>query len=977
MVASLSPIKSASRGANYYENDGYYAKDSPEHRLGSFWHGKGVEELGLKGHVNTSTFLHLLEGYVPDTTHRLGRIRDGQHQHRAGTDLTLSVPKSVSLAALVSGDRRIIDSQNTAVRTTLDYVEKNIVETRMKTHDGKVERTGNQKLVVATFKHEESRNLDPQLHTHCVLLNMLKGEDGKWRTMENRSIFENKMLIGAVYHNALASELKKLGYQIEQTGKNNIFELKGLYTKEQLEGFSTRSADIREALRAKGQTKTPELAAKAALFTRAAKGKPDREALKALWKERAAELGIAYGNHTSGQSVSLPDEPAQKTDSSLIALQAARWAAKHLEERNSVFYHNNYLAEMYRYALGDLNEKSVDLAIKTLVKEGRLVRANLHKRDAFTTDRTLASEREMLTFLGAAKGTSKPFTTEQQAKNLLEKYDYLTKGQKQAITTILSHDDRIVAVQGYAGSGKTAMLRQIKDLAKDGQLLGFAPSASAARTLEKESGIESKTLQSFLAKYGYIGRNPQLASADLKREFRDKIIIVDESSLASTIQMRDLLAITDTLEPKKVVLVGDIKQLDAVDAGTAFAQLQKAGMTTAVMDRIMRQRNPDLKAAVVDALSGQPVDALRRIDENIREVKHEMLAKVAAYTWLGLDENTRKHTGIMAPTHILREEINEIIRDELKQFGLIAGESAEITKLVSTRLTIAEKEQVANWDIGHIALFEKDIQAIGVEAGDKWEITEKNKEFVHITHEDGREAFLDPAGGVAHFVDIYEPTDMELQPGDTIRWTRNDNEKNLINTHQSEVVDVQEGYIYLINEDGREINLPIDSSALSHCDYAFNATVHAFQGRTVDQVIAILESGHTELTTQKTFYVEVSRARDRAILITDDKEQLADTLSWNTGDRISALEGVESMVETQGSQQVKDCLIDALENARIEIEYGMSLEEFESLHGHSDEFVDNKEDKDVHENDDLNRTDEPVSGHNECKTLETEHEMEL
>ena len=99
-------------------------------------------------------------------------------------------------------------------------------------------RRRDQKLVAATFKHEESRNLDPQLHTHCVLVNMVKGQDEKWRTMENRSIFENKMLIGAVYHNALAANLKELGYEIEPTGKNDTFELKGLYSREQLEGFS-------------------------------------------------------------------------------------------------------------------------------------------------------------------------------------------------------------------------------------------------------------------------------------------------------------------------------------------------------------------------------------------------------------------------------------------------------------------------------------------------------------------------------------------------------------------------------------------------------------------------------------------------------------------------------------------------------------------------------------------------------------------
>lgn len=101
----------------------------------------------------------------------------------------------------------------------------------------------------------------------------------------------------------------------------------------------------------------------------------------------------------------------------------------------------------------------------------------------------------------------------------------------------------------------------------------------------------------------------------------------------------------------------------------------------------------------------------------------------------------------------------------------------------------------------------------------------------------------------------------------------------------------ENGFVVLASPDGRALTLPHDTPALAHSDYAFNATVHAFQGRTVDQAIAVLDSSHAELTTQKTFYVEVSRARDKIVLITDNSEQLAETLSWNTGDRLSGLAG--------------------------------------------------------------------------------------
>ena len=187
-MLSIGALSSAAQGASYYERDGYYAKDDPEHRDASGWAGKGAEELGLKGPVDPDTFRAVLEGKVPDGSDtRLGRRgKDGEILHRPGRDLTFSAPKSVSLAALVGGDRRIVEAHDRAVAATLAWVEKNAAETRMKDPDtGKMARVGNQKIVAATFRHDTSRNLDPQLHTHAVLANMVQGEDGKWRSMAN------------------------------------------------------------------------------------------------------------------------------------------------------------------------------------------------------------------------------------------------------------------------------------------------------------------------------------------------------------------------------------------------------------------------------------------------------------------------------------------------------------------------------------------------------------------------------------------------------------------------------------------------------------------------------------------------------------------------------------------------------------------------------------------------------------------------
>ena len=297
MVASIGTIASPSQGVGYYERDGYYAKDDPAHREASAWAGKGAERLGLQGSVESDVFQKVLEGYVPDGSARqLGRReKGGGFHHRPGRDLTLSAPKSVSLAALIGGDRRVIDAHDRAVKRTLGWVEKHVLQTRV--HDrpsGRMVHAGNQKMLAATFRHETSRNLDPQLHTHAVLANMVQGPDGKWRTMVNRGLYTSKMLIGALYRSELASRLQDLGYGIEKSHADGRFEIAGV-SRKTVEAFSTRRMAIEAAMESRGMgspSDSPRLAERAALMTRAHKRDVDHETLRRHWREQAAELGF-------------------------------------------------------------------------------------------------------------------------------------------------------------------------------------------------------------------------------------------------------------------------------------------------------------------------------------------------------------------------------------------------------------------------------------------------------------------------------------------------------------------------------------------------------------------------------------------------------------------------------------------------------------------------------------------------------------
>ncbi|MDE0171955.1 MAG: relaxase domain-containing protein, partial [Defluviicoccus sp.] len=267
MVATVTALRSSANAVSYFEKDGYYAKDSPEHRDASFWHGKAAADAGLKAHVLPHEFEDVLDGWVPGTEIRLGRLREGEHDHRPGWDITLSAPKSVSLEGLVMGDRRVIRAHDDAVRATLGWIETDLLQTRswdpITRQRPRVAADG---MIVAGFRHLTSRGGDPQLHTHCVLANMTRNASGEWRSVEPTAIRRSEKLIGAYYRNELAMRLQAMEMAVTPTliGRVPGFELAG-YAKSFLDAFSGRRRDILAYLEKHDLPYTAELAQMAAL----------------------------------------------------------------------------------------------------------------------------------------------------------------------------------------------------------------------------------------------------------------------------------------------------------------------------------------------------------------------------------------------------------------------------------------------------------------------------------------------------------------------------------------------------------------------------------------------------------------------------------------------------------------------------------------------------------------------------------------
>ncbi len=927
MVASIGAIASPSQGVSYYERDGYYAKDDPDHHAASAWAGKGAEALGLSGPVDPNGFTAILEGRVPDGPQLGRRGKDGEFVHRPGRDLTLSAPKSVSLAALVGDDARVSEAHGRAVKRTLAWVEGRAVETRMKDPDGgRMIRAGDQKAVIATFTHETSRNLDPQLHTHAVIANMVQGEDGKWRTMANEKLYSSKMLIGALYRGELARELTSLGYGIEKTHADGRFEIAGV-SRDVIDAYSTRRAEIEAAMNGRGlgtPAENQHLARRAALMTRAHKRDVDKEALRETWVKQAAGLGfdaqalvaaaMERGLEGTGAKEPGTDGPAPRQADLFEhaarvdpAREAVDWALAHLSERDAVFGATDLLAAALAHSPGSATVEAIERTVGEFKREGRLHEAPAFEGgDGLATDKAVAEEREtvalMRTGAGRGKAPMRGWMVDRHLRN-----GPLTVGQKQAVRLILSEKDRTIGVQGYAGTGKTRMLDRARSLAerKGWRMVGLAPSASAVQTLAAESGIESETLQRFLARNVGVaeGRLTRKGAREMRAAFAKTVLIVDEGSLASTVQAKDLLRIASELRIPKLVLVGDAKQLEAVDAGKPFAQLQQAGMKTAVMDEILRQRDPDLKAAVEASLAGDIGKAFEKLGSNVAEVKPDNVAGAVAARWLALSPEERARTGVIAPSHALREGINAHIRERLAREGGISGPAMETERLVSKGYTNAEKAIGSNYAPGDVVAFHRPYRRLGVEKGDERRVAgvDYRKRIVHLEGPDGKTVAWKPSqvGALKGGTEVYRSEAIELRAGDRIRWTRNDAGLKLVNSGSAEVTGVRDGRVSFRLEDGRTMELGSSDPQLRHLDHAWASTVHAFQGRTVDNVIAGMEANHPNLTTAKAFYVEISRARDQAELVTDDAAALKERLEAVTGERISALEGIGERVQRE------------------------------------------------------------------------------
>ncbi len=885
-MLTISKPLSASQAQTYHEKEFTAAEQNYWKQADTIqgeWHGKLAGRFDLAGAVGADEFARLSEGQHPATGEQLVRHRkvheykteDGKTvapvEHRAGWDATFSAPKSVSLTALVGGDDRVREAHREAVNVALNELER---YTQARIGGNRPAETTGQ-FVVAKFEHDTARPVDgyaaPQLHTHSVIFNMTERENGQMRALQERSFFASQSYATTVYQSELMYRLRSLGYEIEP-GKSGAPEIKG-YSQQYLDASSPRRQQIEEAL-ARGGFSGPEAAQIAAHNTRDKKVILSPNEVLAAHRQIATEFGnqadrvVAEARERSIGQMQKPIAGERQKQ----AHSALTFARDRGFEREAVQDERALLVDAMRRGMGETTYPEVRASFEARVASGefRLIAGEKHdSARKFTTSEMVRAENEIVRTVLDGQGRAPQLMSIQQAIPLTEARSHLNSSQRSAIEQVLTSRDRIQGLQGRAGSGKTSTLESIRQGAeRSGYVVeGFAPTSRAARQL-RDAGISADTLQGFLAR----SRN---AGDPATRHLH----MVDESSLASTNQMREFLAKIGSQD--KVLLIGDTRQHQGVDAGKPFEQLQQAGMQTARLDQIVRQKDPELLRAVEHLSRGEVAEGISLLEQQgrITEISDpQKRIALIARNYAASPDNTI----IVSPDNASRREINQAVRAELQAHGIVEAENHSM-RVLSPRsdMTGADRAWAARYQSGDVLHYIRGSKELGIEGGSYAQVvsTDPQENQVTVQKPNGEQVSYDPSR--LRGISAYREIEREFAIGDRVQFTAPNKELGVANRDLGTLQQIDgKGKITVRMDSDKERTVAFDPAEMRHFDHGYAVTSHSSQGLTSERVLVNMDTNvHPELVNSRFAYVSVSRASHDAQIYTNDAASLAENLS--------------------------------------------------------------------------------------------------
>ena len=891
-MITVSKIKNSGTALQYYsERDDYYREGGG---APAAFYGRGAESLGLKGPMESRGDAQLFADVLS------GKAAGKEGRHTPGYDVTFSAPKSVSVAALVYGDRRLIDAHDRAVRAALAHIERTAIVTRQRGPGDGYEWRQGAGMVAALFRHSTSREQDAQVHTHAGIANATRDpQTGQWRAIDSRELYRAQREAAAIYDSEFAADARAAGYAVHwkinaeghvEWGVEDVPQaLCALHSK--------RGAQVEAALEARGLDRasaSPDAKQAAALTTRAGKEVVDHAVLAARWRDEARALG--YDPDRAPPAPAWPD-PAARREAAEAAVQQA---AAHLAERDARFSARSLEHEARLFAQGRADGDQIRTAIEDLTQRGELERRAVQVRAAggrrepgegFTTRAGISTERKMLqsaqrladrrAFLGPTDATRGH--RDRQADAAIRHQEArggrpFSPEQRAATQSILTSGRALHILHGHAGTAKTSsVLAAVRHeaTAHDFRVRALAPTNAASEKLGASLQLKGQTVASHLTDRS----TPQRAQRELW--------VVDEAGMISAKDMQRLLEKADR-EHAVVILAGDTQQLGSVEAGAAFEQIRDRHGSVDLTD-IKRQRNEPLRAAVYDALRGDARAALGKVPVVELKTREARVAEVARL-YMSRSAAERRATVVLAPGKDDRLQINEAIREARKGCGEL-GRETTITSLVKSDMTRAQQRDAARYQSGMVIEAGRRFLH-GPQKGERCEVTGVEKGRVITKLSDGREWRFDPRKTAS--IQVYdEARTLKVAEGDRLiargaieAETPDGKPASIQNGAALEVVRVTDGGVSVRDDNKQEFVI----GRTAQVDHGYAQTVHQAQGGEWDYEIAHAESTRENLASLASTYVTLSRARYGATVVTDSRDRLAATLEANSGRKSTALE---------------------------------------------------------------------------------------
>lgn len=830
------------------------------------WVGRGVELFGYeRGEVlDPDEFRILFAGEHPDGS---GALTAPQRKVPA-FDLTASAPKSVS-ALWALGDEDLAAEMEAAhaaaVQATLDYLEREACRSRVGA--GGVQQVRGQGLVTAAFQHRTSREGDPQLHTHLVIANVVRGPDGVWRTLDASEIYAHYRTAGAIYQAAIRQQVtRRLGVEWDELNEVGLAEIRGVPT-DLLERWSTRRQQIEDEVRAQGgDLNRADHREQANRATRRGKeGQATTEELRVQWAAEAAELGHdlttidqaiaeARSSYRAGQArervedlvgvrhARLPEVRERLAAAITAALpdkQRAEIAAELADNRPTFRRH-----ELIR-RLAELNVDVAKLdaeADRVLAHSSVVELAPSNPPDAehtvgtrsdncpgtATTVEIQQAERRVLGFAVAGQQAGVAVVSDEALAAALARHPSVTDEQREMVVNITTRGDRVAVVSAAAGSGKSFSLGAARQAweTEGHAVIGCATAAIAASGLEKSSGIPSDTLAQLLT---------DLDRGRARLE-RGTVVVVDEASMVGTLHLERLANYVAEADGK-IVLVGDPKQLSSVEAGGLFRQLHdEAPELVSEMRRNRRQR---------DEWQQRALEAVR--DGNQLSVAAAASAYVEHGRVKGFATELDAKRQMVADYYEARDENPAVLmmayrRADVAALNMLAYQEAlERGELGEEAVTLGDTE----WRTGARLLATRNAKQRGILNGQAGTVTgfatRPSRYRLVVEDADGNEKVLRRRGvpGVA--------------PGDTVEHGRRGEHQATVRA--VEIVETEQVVVVKL-DDGQIRELPADYVS-KHASLGYSTTTHKAQGVTVETALLYGQG----VSAREAAYVGMSRGK--------------------------------------------------------------------------------------------------------------------